>query len=157
MNRPSRMCRRWRDCPLCMAGDKGPFHTDRLNELYFRELERKRCEMGIKRPEPSDAVVVVPGGAQRGESWVLYPTLCEWLASDRYEDGTPRRTSTVTLFADGSGFKASLNDRDSDRVAFVSAAEIEGVLALLEAKLTESSLDWRKNGPGGGKKPRRGS
>lgn len=153
MRSPSRMCRRWSVCPLCLAGDKGPYHQFRLNELHFAELERRRCEMALRRPVVTEPAAAIPVGARGGESGVLYPNLCEYLFSDCWEDGSPRRTSTLTVFGDGEGFKGSLNDRATDNVAFVSAATIEELLAVFEAKLTASSLDWRKNGGNGqGKK-----
>lgn len=157
MRSPKLWCKKWWQCRYCLdGGEWGSTHA----VLYYRELKAKRereSEMGLKRPDVVGEAAIVFGGTEPCESRVLYPLVCEYLTADRYEDGSARRTSTITIFAEGRGFKGSLNDRDLDRVAFASSTEIEGLLALFEAKLKESSLDWRVNGGNNGKKPRRGT
>lgn len=154
MRANSRMCKAYKRCRLCIAGDVGSDHWKRLFRPRAQDIIciRGRYDMPIKKPQPTQATGGVPGGARTGDDWVLYPTLMEFLSEDRYDDGSPRRTATVTLFADAGTVKGSLNDRDLDRVAFVSAESLAALLVILEAKLSESSLDWRDNqGKGRGK------
>lgn len=111
--------------------------------------------MGIRKPEVVKDAEHVFKRDRSSDDWLLYPTLMEYLTEDRYEDGSARRTATLTLFADAGQIKCSLNDRDVDRVAFVTAATIEGCLGVLETKLKESSIEWRVNqgsGRGGKRK-----
>lgn len=107
------------------------------------EKRDKRVSLGedISLPEDSDFRV-------------RYPLIYEFLSATTYSDGSKRRTSTLTLFLDAGGLKVSLNDRDQDFVAFVTADGLVSVLDALEAALEADSLDWRKSGgsPWKGKK-----
>lgn len=99
--------------------------------------------MGLKKPERASLDASVSGGARIGDDWILYPSLMEFLAEDRYEDGSPRRTATLTIFTDAGGIKASINDRDNDGVAFVTSESIAALLVVIEGKLQASSLEWK--------------
>lgn len=147
-----RQCKRWRSCPLCLSGQIGVInHQAELNSRYF-ELRRKESEtVPIKKPDSPAPDGGVSRSTREGDDWVLYPTLMEYLTEDRYEDGSSRRTSTVTLFAQDGQVKGCVNDRDNDCSAFFSAASIESLLAVIESKLKESSADWRRN-QGGSKR-----
>lgn len=142
--RNSRQCKRWRLCPLCDSGVRGiTNHQQELNRRYFELRSKERDEMGIRKPDVVKDAERVFGRDRSSDDWLLYPTLMEYLSEDRYEDGTPRRTSTLAVFVQDGQVKCSLNDRDLDRVAFVSAETVEGCMAVLEAKLKESSIEWR--------------
>lgn len=139
-----RQCKRWKDCPLCRSGVVGIVnHTQELHRRRM-ELGRKGNEtMPLKKPDPVAADGGVPQRARKGDEWVLYPTLMEYLAEDRYEDGSPRRTATLLIFFDQGEWKGCLNDRDTDRVAFVTATCPTAILVVLEDKLASSSIEWR--------------
>lgn len=146
----SRHCRRWRDCPLCLRGVDSNGHLEHYCELYRRARKREDDErMGLKKPTDVEVAGAVPQRARSGDDWILYPTLMEFLTEDRWEDGSPRRTATITLFADAGAVKASLNDRHFDRVAFVTSESIAALLVVLEDKLKASSLDFRPSQGGG--------
>jgi len=139
-----RQCRDWRFCPLCNAGIIGIInHKAELHLRWLGLQEKGYDEMGIKRPATVEGAPGISGASRDGNDWVLYPTIMEWLTEEKYEDGKPRVTSSITLFAGEGLVKASFNDRDFNRVAFVTAKTFEELLAIIEAKLTESSLDWR--------------
>lgn len=78
-----------------------------------------------------------------------FPTLHEYLTVTSWGDRQPRTTSTLLLFVDNGALKCCINDRDNNRSAFVNDTTFAGLLALLESKLTEESLDWRTKGSGG--------
>lgn len=78
-----------------------------------------------------------------GEVSRLFPLIVEYLAADRWDDGTPRERSTLLMFVDGLRWKVCLNDRALGRVAFVSGVDPEEVLSSLEEALAKDSLDWR--------------
>lgn len=146
----SRQCKEWRFCPLCEAGILGI--VNHKAELHRRAVELKEKgdeSMGIERPAVAPGSQGANGTARHGDDWVLYPALLEFLTETRYTDGSSRRTGTITVFSDGGQVKASLNDRDLDRVAFVSATSLAGLLVILEEKLATSSADWRSPQPSG--------
>lgn len=80
-----------------------------------------------------------------------FPALWEFLALDRWEDGSRRVPGTLTLFIDQARFKACLSDRDTDTTAFLSASSLQGILDKIEQGLVEDDLDWRSK-PKHGKK-----
>ena len=82
----------------------------------------------------------------------LYPALSEYLTEAVYSDGSPRTTSSVSIFMGANGLQGCINDKDALRVAFVSSDTVEGVLDVLEAGLEGCTLDWRAARPGGRKK-----
>lgn len=81
-----------------------------------------------------------------------YPTLAAYLTDTAYEDGSARRTATMTVFAEEGLFKASINDREQSRSAFMAADTFTGLLDRLEKGLQADRLDWRTWTKGPGKK-----
>lgn len=84
-----------------------------------------------------------------------YRWLHDWLVMVVDDDGNPRTTSTLTLFAEDGMLKASLSDRDADEVLFAAADSLEGVLESLDSMLGDGTGEWRKRS--GGRAGRRGA
>jgi hypothetical protein len=83
-----------------------------------------------------------------------HPALWEHLTLDRWEDGTSRAPSSLTVFSADGLLKACLADKEEECVAFVSAESLEGLLDLLEAGLKGGGLDWRRSRQKSGKNGR---
>lgn len=141
-----RRCDRY--CPLCYSGVRGrkSYPGHRGHHVPFI---RKDTVMGLLKKN------AVPAKGARPEEAFSYPqdlreapALWEFLTCTVWsEDGSPRVTGTVLLFADGSGLKAMLNDRDGSRVAFVLVTEGNGVVESLEAALLSNSTSWKASSP----------
>ncbi len=71
------------------------------------------------------------------------PALWEFLAVSKWDDGEERTTGTALFFVEDGVVKLCLNDRDSDRVAFVTGSSAEEVLEAASAGLEGDALDWR--------------
>lgn len=82
----------------------------------------------------------------------LYPTITDYLASIRWDDGSPRVASTLTVFLQDGGVKVAVNDKDGDRGLFVTAESLEEALALAERALQADNPPWRAYGGKWGKK-----
>jgi len=84
-----------------------------------------------------------------------YPNIHEYLTVERWADGSPRTTSTLTLFVSGGSLKVVLNDRDNNRSAFINDSSVVAALEKLEAQLKSESVDWKSKGSsnGAGKPP----
>lgn len=99
-----------------------------------------------------------PSGARAEPGDILLdrPRLFEYLSEAAWEDGTERELSTLTLFTADGRWRASLNDKALNRIAFMSGATPEACLDNLENGLENDDLDWRPNrgasGPGSKKK-----
>lgn len=72
-----------------------------------------------------------------------YEAMHEFLALEKWEDGSDRETGTMSVFLDQGQWKARLCDRDGGLVAFVSSEGFTGLLDALEEGLRDGSLDWR--------------
>lgn len=95
---------------------------------------REKAEDGSKQSQASyDA----------GQWAKAFPTLVEFLTEERWEDGAPRETGTVTIMADGGMWKCSIRDRAQGFYAFLSGKTPGDLLAGLERHLLGDSLDWR--------------
>jgi len=80
------------------------------------------------------------------DPWLINncPLLVEYLTSSRYEDKTPRTTSTLTLFVDAGVLKMALNDRDANASLYVTGEALSDCLEALEKQLNEQKPDWRQ-------------
>lgn len=74
-----------------------------------------------------------------------YPALAEFLSLEAWDSETERTRGTLTVFWEEGAFKASVNDRDADQVAFVSKGTFKGLLDSIEKGLVGDSLDWRQS------------
>jgi hypothetical protein len=98
----------------------------------------------MKRPEKSESGVAgrVP---MPDEEWAnSLPLLVEYLCSQKYDDGSKRERSTVTLFVEDGSVKLALNDRGEKRSLYVSSDSVDGAFSLLELALAADHPPWRK-------------
>jgi hypothetical protein len=90
--------------------------------------------------------------------WVLQlPALHEFCTLERHDDGTARRVSTVTIFADGGSWKVFCNERDLGCSLCASGPTIAEALGALEVMLESENPPWRLSGATNGsprKKPK---
>jgi len=89
-----------------------------------------------------------PKQAERGE-WPdeafkkKYPALCEYMSDDKWEDGSPRKVSSVSLkFQDGLVL-ATLNDQDGNRGLYRAAPSVHEALTALDKAAIDPGADWR--------------
>jgi len=100
------------------------------------------------------------GGIAADPAWLSeYPALHEYLTAGANPDGSPRRTATLTVFAELGTWKAFLNERDSGASLCASGGTVGETLAALEVMLESEVPPWRfsdRAKPDNGKKSRRG-
>ena len=115
---------------------------------WFRlgyDERRERIEDMLKRPDQSRKAAS-PGFQLRGTLVENFPTVAAMLFEELYDDGTARRTATLTLFKNEQGaLGATMNDRDNARALFGAGDSLESVLANLEAQLGQPSPPWRND------------
>lgn len=81
------------------------------------------------------------------------PVLFDYLTSLAYEDGTQRQTASLIAFVEEGQFKVCLNDRDTDRVLFVSGDTLQETLDVLEAVINDDRPPWRESKGAKGRPP----
>jgi hypothetical protein len=72
-----------------------------------------------------------------------HPALWDYLTQKLWEDGTERRTATLTIFAEDGLLKVCINDRDSARSLWASDETWAGTFEALEALLGDPKAPWR--------------
>ena len=107
----------------------------------LEDLEMKKSEFGG------------PGGTGRGlgishACRTDFPALVEFMTCEKWDDGSPRKTGSITIFLDTGTLKGCLADRDGDWVSFLTAQGFTELLGALDAGLQAKSLDWRRANPG---------
>lgn len=75
----------------------------------------------------------------------FYPTLFAHLTETVWDDGKPRKTATLLLFAENGRWKGFFHDRDGKRGFWVTAEAWEGLLDALEGSVESSSTEWKRD------------
>jgi len=97
----------------------------------------------MKKPDTS---VAFPGGSvgfPDDEFAALYPTVVDYLVSSKYDDGSARSRSSVSLFVEDGCVKLSLNDKDTRRTLYVASQSVDEAFKTLEAALQVDNPPWR--------------
>lgn len=97
----------------------------------------------MKRP---DAVQqkAIDTGKWPDEGWQAeYPHVCEYLCTLRWEDGTAREPSKLSISLRDGSIQVGLNDGELKQSAYTSAGSTEEALALLEDALARGLDVWR--------------
>lgn len=151
--------------PLCPAARRGIFCVLCYEGVRHRRYHRGHANwrapehpqggvrMGLVRyVEP--AGVPDSGGPveERVTFFTKLGTVVEFLAMRAWPDGKVRTPGSITVFFEEGTYKAAVNDKDADVVAFLSARTLSGLLEALEKGLAGNSLDWRRSKWGAGKK-----
>src|SRR6185369_13315110 len=107
-------------CGFCYAGVKGR-HTYKGHAGYRTPPKPAPFwrRHDVQKPQPvsggASGPSLVPEHGPIGE----HAGLRDYLTNGKYDDGSPRQLSTITLFWE-DGAKAALNDRDNHRSLYVS-------------------------------------
>lgn len=72
-----------------------------------------------------------------------YPNLGEFMTRELWEDGTPRRTGTLTVSCQDGAWKGCLTDRETLTKCWGSWDTLQELLDCLEEGLKDDDLPWR--------------
>lgn len=72
-----------------------------------------------------------------------YPATAEFLAVEEWSPEQARERGTLTVFWEDGMFKAAINDRDGEQVAFVSKVTFLALLDAIERGFVKDDHDWR--------------
>jgi len=81
-----------------------------------------------------------------------YPILYELLAAGMYE-GEPRIGATLTLFVTDGRLKASISDRQTEQVLYLTLEPLADVLGEVEVLLAKNGDGWKSAHRNGAVKP----
>lgn len=118
-------------------------HVARL-PWYVKEPKMKKPDSPTIRKDMSLEL--------RDEQFIKkFPTVYEYLVTSKWDDGSERESSTLSVFVEDGMLKIALNDRDQHRSLYVSAETLQGALAALEKAVSGSMPEWRSWGKRGKK------
>lgn len=75
----------------------------------------------------------------------LFPHLWSFMTQTRWEDGTARLPSTVSVFLQHGKWTACLTEKNWGLILFATADRLEGLWEALDARLAEPKADWRQD------------
>lgn len=102
-------------------------------------------EMFIMRKP--DAVAGVSGDVSanlEGDKWLgKYKHVCEYLVTTKWDDGSPREPSAISVSVSDGALMIALNDKDLKQSIYTSAETLQEALKLMEDSLASSKVTWR--------------
>ena len=116
-------------CPLCYEGAKGRRywrgHFGYRSPRPVRQLEVTQVKKPISAVPNSNPLADDGFLAKERTRW---PSLVEYLSQTKWDDGSPRETSTLMLLVEDGMLKACINDRALGRSLWVAADELNVAL-----------------------------
>jgi len=98
--------------------------------------------MPLRKPEPAPSAA--EGSPVLGDKTMAqYPLLLSYLMDERYEDGSPREKSALSVFVEDGRLKVALNDKDCRRSLYVASDGLQGGLKAMESLLGTGKAEWR--------------
>lgn len=133
-------------CALCYSGVKGR-RSFRGHYGWRRDVGLLEVEMSRFKKKGQTAKTANGGSWDWKKDRLLkeFPTLCDYLSIERFDDGAPRETLTLLVFVEDGSLKVCASDREEGLVTFLTAGSLEALFAALEAGLCEGGLDWRRS------------
>ena len=140
-------------CPLCIANRKG--QSAHKGHRYCRSGSFKtlgRWGQDMKKPTAAAPSTAVGNLGAEDATFGFCPALLSYLRDTKYDDGSPRIPSTLSVFIEDGRWKAAVNDKDMHRSCYTAADDFEGLLKSLDTQLAADTAEWRSWGQGKGKK-----
>jgi len=115
---------------------------------YYRRITppSKRFEeyVIVKKPTGKTAGARTPSGDFPDQLWLeKFPTICVFMTDDKWDDGTPREVSVLSVSVRDGMMALALNDKDLKQSMYTMAETVAEALGLLECALADGTGQWR--------------
>lgn len=138
-------------CEVCLSlQQKSPRFRNRgktILEVNPKPLEE---EFMLRRPRPGERTGPQELVFNDTDFKATYPHLTDHLAGLKYDDGTPRVTSTLLVFCESGVLRVCVNDRDNQRSVFFTGETVEAALMAAESAIATNTAEWKTRGTYGG-------
>lgn len=118
-------------------------------------LGRGITGLTVKKPEGRKVAGIAGQVAEVDEWAIAYPLLFEHMTAVKWDDGTSRQTSSLTLFQQDGVVKAILKDKEAGLCLWVASPGVGTLFPVLEAALASSETEWRVDRHQGGESAKR--
>lgn len=98
--------------------------------------------MALKKPTTTGGKGTAAGKTDC-KTLLKFPTLLSYLQDDKYEDGSPRERSKLSVFIEAGHVKMALNDPAERRSCYITSDSLQDALTTLEDGLKVDGVDWR--------------
>lgn len=115
-----------------------------LSSVTDEYIHKRGWEM-LRKADMKRADILGNAALIGGDYSVLYPTVWAYLTQATWEDGSVRKTSSITLFTDAGQLKAVLKDKETNLSLWSAGQSIEQVLGVMEALLLDPTAVWRQD------------
>ena len=106
----------------------------------------------MKKPDMATTKATSAGGACPCPLLAKFASICEYLTTTSWEDGSVRMPSKLSLCVEDGFILIALNDVDLKQSAYTSSTSLQEGLKLLDAALKGSQVTWRPWKSGKGRK-----
>lgn len=134
---------------LLRVGPHAPGQPQTRSNL-IDEVWRLLTKGDLPRPQDAGVRQLVDG-----EFATRWPTLWAYLSQTKWEDGSVRQTSSMTVFQSDGMLKGMLKDSNIGMCLWVAGTTFMGLLDVLEAALCDPAADWRMDRRAQGDQARR--
>jgi len=76
-----------------------------------------------------------------------FPNIFGFLTETKYDDGSPRMTGSFSVWTQLGVLKASISDKDNQRVAYVEALTLHELIETIERTICDDNTDWKGQKP----------
>lgn len=134
------------NCSRCYANRKG--RSNYAGHRFYRACRldgghaHHGRELWMKKPTKIGSAGSSPLVSRLSKT-VATATVQEWMTDGRWEDGTARETSTLSLFFEDGVLKVAFHDRSQSRSLYLAGDCLETVLEALEVRLADGTGEWR--------------
>jgi len=131
-------------CRHCGWGRVRPRKSPKLRpwEMIVYAVADGVC--GMKRPPKNSGPGPDAQGMPDASFASRFPTITEYLCCLKYDDGSQRARSALSLFVEDGVFKMAMNDKDTKRSLYVAAEGLQEAFNLMEVALQADNPPWRK-------------
>jgi hypothetical protein len=98
----------------------------------------------MKRPDHTPSKAAGQVGKCSDDTWTKkYPRILEYLTDDKYDDGSARDVSALSISIRDGDIALALNDKDLKCSLYTQAESLTTAMRLMEEALASGKGEWR--------------
>lgn len=131
-------------CPWCYVNIRGRerfkghigYHAVRQGYVPWESII-------MKRPDSAGHAASTESTPCQCSTLAKFTSVCEYLTTAKWDDGSPREPSKLSVSVQDGCVLIALNDVDLKQSCYTSSTSLQDGLKLLDKALKDSSVTWR--------------